>query len=224
MIAWAVRHGLEDTWFCGSDLGGALPPVRGSSCPSWVGLPIPSFKGLWCATGLLQLGNAADPWSQKDIERRMYHKEMLQRSNARLLQTKWWQSCPGVVVQLYRRHVVQRHHAEWVLLPLPFVLLAQVALGIFTAKLPADSNLYRRAIQLITFSHPLVNIQKAMEFYSFLSGKYKTIWHYMTMVIFNSKLLVITRGYPGTGSISDMDAEKPWGFPETENDLRLSIF
>ena len=147
MIAWAVRHGLEDTWFCVSDLGGALPPVRGSSCPSWVGLPIPSFKGLWCATGLLQLGNAADPWSQKDIERRMYHKEMLQRSNARLLQTKWWQSCPGVVVQLYRRHVVQRHHAEWALLPLPFVLLAQVALGIFTAKLPADSNLYRRAIQ-----------------------------------------------------------------------------
>ena len=35
-------------------------------------------------------------------------------------------------------------------MPLPFVLLAQVALGIFTAKLPADSNLYRRAIQLIT--------------------------------------------------------------------------
>ena len=75
---------------------------------------------------------------------------MLQPSNARLLQTKSWQSCPGVVVQLYRRHVVQRHHAEWVLLPLPFVLLAQVALGIFTAKLPADSNLYRRAMQLIT--------------------------------------------------------------------------
>ena len=37
---------------------------------------------------------------------------MLQPSNARLLQTKSWQSCPGVVVQLYRRHVVQRHHAE----------------------------------------------------------------------------------------------------------------
>ena len=84
MIAWAVRHGLEDTWFCGSDLGGALPPVRGSSCPSWVGLPIPSFKGLWCATGLLQLGNAADPWSQKDIERRMYHRNVaaLQRQAA----------------------------------------------------------------------------------------------------------------------------------------------
>ena len=46
----------------------------------------------------------------------------------------------------------------------------------------------------------------------------------MTMVIFNSKLLVITRGYPGTGSISDMDAEKPCGFPGTENDLRFSIF
>jgi hypothetical protein len=63
------------------------------------------------------------------------------------------------------------------LLPLPFVLLAQVALGIFTAKLPADSNLYRRTIQLITFSHPFVNTQKAMEseFYSFLTGKYKTI-------------------------------------------------
>ena len=26
----------------------------------------------------------------------MYHKEMLQPSNARLLQTKSWQSCPGV--------------------------------------------------------------------------------------------------------------------------------
>ena len=36
------------------------------------------------------------------------------------------------------------------MLPLPFVLLAQVALGIFTAKLPADSSLYRRAIQMIT--------------------------------------------------------------------------
>ena len=43
VIAWAVRHGLEDTWFCGSDLGGALPPVRGSSCPSWA---IPSFKNI----------------------------------------------------------------------------------------------------------------------------------------------------------------------------------
>ena len=46
----------------------------------------------------------------------------------------------------------------------------------------------------------------------------------MIMLIFDSKLLVITRGYPGTGSISDMDAEKPWGFPGKDNDLRFSIF